>query len=84
MSGEEGVRKPDPEIFRRALVRLGVAAHEALFVGDHPVADIEGAHGAGLLPVWMFVPYWRPVVPGVRAIHGLAELKAIVDSVNAA
>jgi putative hydrolase of the HAD superfamily len=84
VSGEEGVRKPDAEIFRRALGRLGVAAHEALFVGDHPVADVEGAHGAGLLAVWMFVPYWPPVVPGVRAIHGLGELPAIVDALSAA
>jgi putative hydrolase of the HAD superfamily len=30
VSGEEGVRKPDAEIFRRALAHLDVAAHEAV------------------------------------------------------
>ena len=60
VSEEEGVRKPDAEIFRRALARCGAAAHEALFVGDHPVVDVEGAHGAGLLAVWKFVSYWPP------------------------
>ena len=79
VSGEEGVRKPDAEIFRRALTRLGVAAHEALFVGDHPVADIEGAHGAGLRPVWMFVPYWTPpTVPDPFVIGSLSELMPIL------
>jgi putative hydrolase of the HAD superfamily len=77
VSDEEGVRKPDAEIFRRALARCGAAAHEALFVGDHPVADIEGAHGAGLHAVWKFVPYWPAVVDGVPRIGALSELLAL-------
>ena len=36
VSEEEGVRKPDIEIFQRALARCGVEAREAVFVGDHP------------------------------------------------
>jgi putative hydrolase of the HAD superfamily len=80
ISEEEGVRKPDAEIFRRALARCGVAAHEALFVGDHPVADIQGAHGAGLRTAWKFVPYWPPsTVPNLPSIAFLSELLPIVD-----
>lgn len=80
VSGEEGVRKPDAEIFRRALTRLEVEAHEAMFVGDHPVADVEGSHRAGLLAVWMFVPYWPPPdVPDPPVIDSLRELVPIVD-----
>ena len=80
VSGEEGVNKPDREIFRRALERCGVAAREALFVGDHPVADVEGAHRAGLTAVWKFVPYWPPVVPDVPVIRELSELLPLVDA----
>src|SRR5688572_251784 len=69
VSEEEGVRKPDVEIFRRALERCGVAAHEALFVGDHPVADVSGAHGAGLLAVWKYVPYWPAVITDAPTIR---------------
>jgi putative hydrolase of the HAD superfamily len=81
VSEEEGVRKPDAEIFRRALARCGVAAHEALFVGDHPVVDVEGAHGAGLLAVWKFVSYWPPPAAPESApvIDCLSELLPIVD-----
>ena len=80
VSGEEGVRKPDAEIFRRALARLEVEAHEAMFVGDHPVADVEGAHRAGLLAVWMFVTYWPPPdVPNPPVIDFLHEILPIVD-----
>ena len=80
VSGEEGVRKPNAEIFRRALARLEVEAHEAMFVGDHPVADVEGAHRAGLLAVWMFVTYWPPPdVPNPPGIDFLHEILPIVD-----
>jgi putative hydrolase of the HAD superfamily len=47
-SGREGVEKPDPAIFARALDRLGVAPAEALHVGDHPVNDVAGAQAAGI------------------------------------
>jgi putative hydrolase of the HAD superfamily len=78
VSEEEGVRKPDAEIFRRALARCGVAASEALFVGDHPVADVQGADDAGLTAVWKFVPYWPPVVPGAAIVRNLAEILPLV------
>ncbi len=48
LSGEMGVRKPDPAIFRRALEWAGVAADEALIVGNHPHEDIQGGQRAGL------------------------------------
>ena len=57
--------------------RVGVAAHEAMFVGDHPVADVEGSHRAGLLAVWMFVPYWPPVISGAHVIRELNEVLAL-------
>ncbi|MBX3275951.1 MAG: HAD family hydrolase [Sandaracinaceae bacterium] len=47
-SAIEGVHKPDPEIFRRALARLGVAPARALYAGDLPAVDVDGALGAGL------------------------------------
>ena len=46
-----GVAKPDPRIFRLALDRLGVAADDALMVGDTPAADIDGARAAGIRAV---------------------------------
>ena len=49
---ELGVGKPDPLPFREALRRAGVAAHQAVHVGDHPRDDIRGAREAGLRAVW--------------------------------
>lgn len=50
-SHHEGVRKPDPEIFRRALERLGVAPARAVYLGDIPGVDVVGAHAAGMKAV---------------------------------
>jgi putative hydrolase of the HAD superfamily len=47
----EGVEKPDPEIFRRALARLAVAPERAAYVGDIYSIDAVGARAAGLRPL---------------------------------
>jgi HAD superfamily hydrolase (TIGR01549 family) len=53
ISEEEGIEKPDPEIFHRALRSAGSTPHEAAFVGNSPEADIAGAQAAGLVSVWL-------------------------------
>ena len=50
-SSEVGKRKPHPEIFQRALDALGVAAEEAMFVGDRLYEDIRGANEVGMTSV---------------------------------
>jgi putative hydrolase of the HAD superfamily len=47
-SAEVGVEKPDPEIFRLALERAGVAPTEAVYIGDLYAVDVLGARAAGL------------------------------------
>jgi putative hydrolase of the HAD superfamily len=51
VSAIEGIEKPSPEIFHRALARLDLEAHCVLHVGDSPLEDYRGAEGAGLTPV---------------------------------
>lgn len=45
--------KPAPDMFLAALERTGVAAHEALHIGDHPVDDIQGAQAVGMKTLWV-------------------------------
>ena len=47
-----GVSKPDPAIFEHALRALGCDAADAVMVGDSWAADVEGARGAGIRPIW--------------------------------
>jgi putative hydrolase of the HAD superfamily len=50
-SSEVGKRKPHPAIFERALDALGVAAVDAVFVGDRLYEDIRGAGELGMTTV---------------------------------
>ena len=52
-SGTEGVEKPAPEIFRRAVTRMAVAPEEAVFVGNLAQTDAKGADAAGLHGLWL-------------------------------
>jgi 2-haloacid dehalogenase len=49
VSGDEGVIKPDPRIFRILLERYAIAPEEAVFIDDNPAnaaaADALGIHG---------------------------------------
>jgi putative hydrolase of the HAD superfamily len=71
-----GVTKPDPRIFDIALDRLGVAAGDALMVGDSPSADVDGARAAGiraaLIDPYDFYPWSR--APRFRDVPALTEV----------
>jgi len=50
LSGDERVRKPQPEIYRIAAERVGVDAEACAFVDDIP-ANVEGARAVGMAGV---------------------------------
>ena len=82
ISEEEGVRKPDPEIFRRALKRVGAAPREAVFVGDNPEADINAAKSVGMKAIWMRDSYWPEPDEADAIISELCELPDVLDRLN--
>ncbi len=45
-------RKPHPFMFELALKRAGLTADKAWYCGDSIRADVYGAHGVGMFPVW--------------------------------
>ncbi len=53
VSGEEGVHKPNAELFLRAAARLCVSPKNCVMVGDHPTNDIAGALGAGMKAIYL-------------------------------
>jgi putative hydrolase of the HAD superfamily len=56
VTGELPEPKPDPRTFRRLLRELDADPDEAVFVGDHPEADVAGAAKAGLYAVQVRYP----------------------------
>ena len=54
VSEESGYEKPDPRIFHDALAATGLAVPEqVMFVGDNPIADIDGAKLFGMKAAWI-------------------------------
>jgi putative hydrolase of the HAD superfamily len=82
VSEEEGIAKPDAEIFRRAATRLAVQPEHCAFVGDNPTADIHGSRGAGMLDIWIEREFSWPaeLAPASHSITTLAELPRILSS----
>ena len=46
-------RKPSPEIFQKALEKMGVSAENTVFVGDTVDADVIGAKAAGMKVIFI-------------------------------
>ncbi len=82
ISGAEGIKKPDPRIFHRAVSQLGVAPAETVFVGDHPVVDVEGARNAGLRAVWKHDPFWSPPTMTDGVITDLHQLPDLIRAIE--
>jgi FMN phosphatase YigB (HAD superfamily) len=81
VSATIGAYKPSAEAFRQLASALGCATSELWYVGDNPVADIDGARSYGLPAVWLAdhaAPYPDGLHPPTARIDRLAALTAIV------
>ena len=72
-SAVEGLEKPDPELFHRALRRVGARAEGSLHAGDSLENDVLGARSAGLEAVLVDRSGAAPP-EGVPVIRSLDEL----------
>ncbi|MNO84038.1 Pyrimidine 5'-nucleotidase YjjG [compost metagenome] len=84
VSEYEGLRKPDVEIFRRALDRLGIEPQESIFVRDHPVNDVEASARAGMKAIWKEEPFFEgPSGDGdYLTIRDLRDIKRSISLFN--
>ena len=73
-SDEVGFRKPEARIFHVTLERAGVAADEAMHIGDNPDADVVGAQGVGMRAAHYTAGFRRPSAEADLLIPDLATL----------
>jgi len=86
-SDECGFRKPNPAIFRCALRLLGVAARDAVHVGDDARLDVEGGHLSNMRVIQLGNGWrldGRLPFPNIAdaCIEGLSELPAAVEQLE--
>lgn len=77
----EGIKKPQSQIFGRALKQLGILPEEALFIGDHPINDVQGARDVGMISVWKKDGQWTKVAADY-IIEDLSELPNLIQVIN--
>lgn len=80
VSGDFGVYKPDRRIFDEACRQSGYSNEECLFVGDHPINDIQGALGADMKAVRMNQGdfYNKDLDSNIPTIEDLRELLDLI------
>ena len=81
ISEKEGIKKPDPRIFNKALEQLNVFANESIFVGDHPGNDVLASQDVGMLAILKKDSQWKDVNADF-IVHDLLEIPKVVESLN--
>lgn len=81
-SAEEGVAKPDSEIFLRALKRADCLPENAVMIGDRIDNDIEPANRLGMRTIWVrqgFGIYQQPINEYQKADYVVDRLWDIME-----
>ena len=79
-----GARKPHPRVYQAVLDQVGIAAADALFVGDTWTCDVEGPRAAGLVPLYLRRPHFgvdktAPDDHHTQPVHRAADLRPVLD-----
>ena len=81
-SAEEGVAKPNKEIFEIALNRAGCKPEQAIMIGDRIDNDIVPAKKLGMKTIWVkqgFGKYWNITSKEEKADYEVDSLAEICD-----
>ncbi len=84
-SEEEGVEKPNEEIFLRALRRAGCEPHEACMIGDRPDNDIAPAKRLGMKTIRItqglggLMPVLDEDCRADQTVSSLSEMISVID-----
>ena len=77
----EGLKKPDIQIFKRALTKLNVGSNQSVFVGDHPANDVKASKNAGMKCIWKKDVQWDKV-DADYTVDDLAEIPLVIKNLN--
>ena len=85
VSGDTPYEKPDKRIFLMMAEKMGIEPGEMMYVGDHPLNDVEGSRNAGCISVWVkttgtwiFPEIEKPALQ----IETVEELPSLLEEIN--
>ena len=76
-SQQLGVKKPHPDIFNYASLLAGTKPHETVYVGNDPIADIQGAKKVGWKAIHKVNEGCSPSPLADMTINKIIELRSI-------
>ena len=81
VSGDYGIHKPDPRIYEIAAEKIHLNPEDCVYVGDHPVNDIQGALGAGMKAIRMNFGWFEGVDlrPDVPVITDIIDVLTVLE-----
>ena len=86
ISGNLGVKKPNPKMFNMALRETRLYADEVLFIGDSMELDIQGALGVGMISILIDRQSSYDLVENFNEnyfiVNSLSKLEEIIKIVN--
>ena len=73
-AADVGAMKPHRAMFDAALERTGVAADDAVHIGDQPIDDVQGAKNVGMHTIWFNPDGARDTVGASAQVSRLQEV----------
>ena len=77
VSGDHGIKKPDPRLFLTACKKIEERPEDCVFVGDIFPRDVLGAYRAGMRPIWVTADD-RMCTVKIEKIRNIKELVKIL------
>lgn len=82
VSESVGSKKPDPVIFETVCCRLNVQPSECIFVGDNPIADIEGANRVGMHTIYIPSHFGNACEQANATCRDFKTLTSIIERIS--
>ncbi len=79
LSYEQGLKKPDPEIFKRCMEELQLTAEECIFVGDGGSQELEASGSLGMKPLQAVWYFKEGTLHRIKPMEGYIHLKTPMD-----
>lgn len=83
-AADVGTPKPAPDLFETALKHTGVKPNEMIYIGDHPLHDIDAAKHLGINTIWVNLAnreYTGNMHPDQQVVH-LSHLPGAVSKID--
>ena len=78
ISDQIGISKPNPKLYQRACDEVGVQPKETMYVGDHPLQDIDPANALGMVTVHVRRGRHGSEHGRTKAVHELKDFKELL------